>query len=71
MRVLFWRPNAGSSNDGVTFAGPQKDRQFLEERDVRFSIRWNRVPEDYAHHKKCWMIDAGYPTEVAFVEASM
>jgi cardiolipin synthase len=67
VRVIFWRPNSGKTNFQFTFSGSEQDHGFLAERDVRFRIRWDRAPRDYAHHQKCWLIDAGRETEVAFV----
>ena len=67
VRVLFWRPNAESGRYGRTFSGTSADRELLEARGARFSIRWDRAGESYCHHQKSWLIDAGHPTETAFV----
>src|SRR3546814_1480797 len=43
------------------------DRGTLGSRGATFRIRWDRAPPGYCHHQKCWIIDAGHPTELAFV----
>jgi phosphatidylserine/phosphatidylglycerophosphate/cardiolipin synthase-like enzyme len=67
--VLFWRPNPEATYVGVgaTFSGTQADRDFLEDRKSRFRIRWDRAHGAYCQHQKCWLIDAGQPSETAFV----
>jgi cardiolipin synthase len=67
VRVIFWRPNPESSRLGRTFAGSQADRDVLAARGSRFRARWDRAHAHYLHHQKSWLIDAGEPTEVAFV----
>lgn len=67
VRVLFWRPNAASSRYGQTFSGTSADRELLTARRSRVSIRWDRAGTAYCHHQKSWLIDAGQPTETAFV----
>ena len=66
-RVIFWRPNPESSGFGSTFAGSPADREMLHLRGSRVHIRWDRAGTTYCQHQKCWIIDAGYPTEVAFL----
>src|ERR1700712_1514228 len=67
VRVIFWRPNPESINYGRTFAGSRDDLDLLEARSSRFRIRWDRAFGPYCHHQKSWLIDAGQPTETAFV----
>lgn len=67
VRVLFWRPNPKSSRYGRTFPGSQSDRDMLKTRGSRFRIRWDRAHSDYCQHQKSWIIDAGRPSETAFV----
>jgi cardiolipin synthase len=67
VRVIFWRPNPESSGYGQTFAGTQADFDWLAARGSRFSARWDRAPRAYCHHQKCWLIDAGRPSETAFI----
>jgi phosphatidylserine/phosphatidylglycerophosphate/cardiolipin synthase-like enzyme len=67
VRVLFWRPNAESIGYGRTFPGSPEDRSMLEARGSRFRIRWDRAHGPYCQHQKSWLIDAGQPSEIAFV----
>jgi cardiolipin synthase len=67
VRVIFWRPNPESIGLGRTFSGSQADRDMLTARGSRFCIRWDRAYAHYLHHQKSWLVDAGRPTEVAFV----
>jgi cardiolipin synthase len=67
VRVLFWRPNPESIGYGRTFPGSPEDRKMLEARGSRFRIRWDRAHGPYCQHQKSWLIDAGQPSEIAFV----
>src|SRR3954470_6137251 len=67
VRVIFWRPNHESMNYGHTFAGSRDDLDLLKARSSRFRIRWDRAFGPYCQHQKSWLIDAGRPTEIAFV----
>lgn len=67
VRVLFWRPNPESSRYGRTFPGSQADRDVLDSRGSRFRIRWDRAAAAFCQHQKSWVIDAGWPSETAFV----
>jgi cardiolipin synthase A/B len=67
VRVLFWRPNPESSQYGRTFPGSRADRNLLSARGARFKIRWDRAHAAFCQHQKSWLIDAGRPTETAFV----
>jgi cardiolipin synthase len=67
VRVLFWRHNPESSNYGRTFWGTAADRALLQARDSRLRLRWDRATAGFCRHQKSWMIDAGLPTETAFV----
>jgi len=40
---------------------------MLTARGSRFRVRWDRAHAHYLHHQKSWLVDAGQPTEVAFV----
>lgn len=66
-RVLFWRHNPESSHYGRTFYGSEADRALLRDRGSRFRIRWDRAPAAFCQHQKSWLIDAGWPSETAFV----
>lgn len=68
VRVLFWRPDPGTPEvEGRTFPGGPGDRDRLSARGSRFRARWDRAPAGHCHHQKSWIIDAGRPTETAFV----
>jgi phosphatidylserine/phosphatidylglycerophosphate/cardiolipin synthase-like enzyme len=67
VRVIFWRPNPESSSLGRTFSGSPADRDILRARGSRFRARWDRAHGHYLHHQKSWLVDAGKPSEVAFV----
>lgn len=67
VRVIFWRPSPESSGYGRVFAGTSADREMLRSRGSRFLARWDRLPESFCQHQKSWLIDAGEPTETAFV----
>ena len=67
VRVIFWRNNPESAGFRYVFAGSEADRAMLRARDARFRIRWDRVNGVYCHHQKSWLIDAGLPSETAFV----
>lgn len=67
VRLLIWRPNPENIGRSATFAGTAADRDLLASRGSRFGIRWDRVPGRYCQHQKTWMIDAGQPSETAFV----
>lgn len=67
VRVIFWRPNQESISYGGVFRGAPEDRKVLDARGSRFRIRWDRARGAYCQHQKSWLIDAGQPSETAFV----
>jgi phosphatidylserine/phosphatidylglycerophosphate/cardiolipin synthase-like enzyme len=69
VRVIFWRPNPECpwGSRGSTFEGTPEDHDLLGERGSTFRVRWDRAHGHYLHHQKSWLIDAGQPSEVAFV----
>jgi cardiolipin synthase A/B len=67
VRLLAWRSNPETSHYGRQFGGSAEDRAMLRERGSRVRIRWDRTATIYCQHQKCWMIDAGKPSETAFV----
>jgi cardiolipin synthase A/B len=68
-RVIFWRPNpeAAYATEEGTFRGSQAQRDLLAARGSRIRIRWDRAHGAFCQHQKSWLIDAGQPTETAFV----
>ncbi len=67
VRALFWRSNPESARYGTIFEGTGADRAMLRARGSRVRIRWDRAAGVFCHHQKSWMIDAGMPSETAFV----
>lgn len=67
VRVIFWRPNSESSGYGQVFAGSSEDMALLRARGSRFRARWDRAHGRFCQHQKTWLIDAGRPSETAFV----
>ncbi len=69
VRVLFWRePRLREVEpDSDHFEGNAADRAWLRERGARFRARWDRLPDGFCQHQKSWIVDAGEPSEIAFV----
>ncbi len=69
VRVIFWRSNGETGIDENTlFSGLPPQLQWLDARGSCFGIRWDRAQQTYlCHHQKSWIVDAGHPTEVAFI----
>jgi cardiolipin synthase A/B len=67
VRVLFWRHNPETARYGLTFSGTPAQRALLRDRGSRFRIRWDRAHGPFCQHQKSWLIDAGQPSETAFV----
>jgi cardiolipin synthase len=67
VRIIFWRPDEESMGYGEVFSGSPADRAMLRSRDSRFRARWDRADRGYCQHQKLWLIDAGEPSETAFV----
>ncbi len=64
VRALFWRTDRAESEH---FHGHEDDHAFLAAREARFLARWDRAQKHYCQHQKSWLIDAGAPSEIAFV----
>lgn len=67
VRLLAWRPNPEYPAGHRVFGGSPGQRDELARRGACFKIRWDRAAGGYCQHQKSWMIDAGQPTETAFV----
>ena len=67
VRVIFWRPNPEYIHGGRTFPGSSADRALLQARGSTFKARWDRAEGHLLHHQKSWLVDAGQPSEAAFV----
>lgn len=64
VRVIFWRSHRAL---GEHFHGTQDDHAWLDGRGSKFLARWDRAQKDYCQHQKSWLVDAGEPSEIAFV----
>jgi phosphatidylserine/phosphatidylglycerophosphate/cardiolipin synthase-like enzyme len=67
VRLLVWRPNPEIRAGHRVFGGTPAQRDLLARRKARFKIRWDRAAGSCCQHQKSWLIDAGHPTETAFV----
>ncbi|MGD9879675.1 MAG: phosphatidylserine/phosphatidylglycerophosphate/cardiolipin synthase family protein [Reyranella sp.] len=67
VRLLVWRPNPEYPAGHRVFGGTTEQRDLLTKRGARFKIRWDRAAGVGCQHQKSWIIDAGQPTETAFV----
>ena len=68
VRVIFWRcPELEEVSPNTHFLGTDAQRRGLAERGSMFFARWDRATKLYCHHQKSWLIDAGEPSEIAFV----
>ncbi|MBX9942844.1 MAG: phosphatidylserine/phosphatidylglycerophosphate/cardiolipin synthase family protein [Reyranella sp.] len=59
VRLLAWRPNPETEHYGRVLGGAPAGS--------RVRIRWDRAATVFCQHQKSWMIDAGQPSETAFV----
>ncbi len=68
VRVLFWsEPDIEEQLKGAEhFLACATHHELLKESAPRIRARWDRVT-GHCHHQKSWLIDAGEPSEVAFV----
>jgi len=67
VRVIFWRHNPETAHYGQTISGSPEDHAMLRGRASRFRARWDRAHGTFCQHQKSWLIDAGQPSEIAFV----
>ena len=67
VRALFWRHSPETSHYGRIFGGTGAEREMLRARGSRVRIRWDRAVVPFCQHQKSWLIDAGTPSETAFV----
>ncbi|MFZ5779848.1 MAG: phospholipase D-like domain-containing protein [Pseudomonadota bacterium] len=67
VRLLCWRANPETRPSRRIFGGTQEQRALLAARKAGFRIRWDRGIGPYCQHQKSWVMDAGQPTETAFV----
>lgn len=67
VRLLVWRPNPEANNHPIMFGGTVEDREMLRQSGTRVKMRWDRAIDRYCQHQKSWVVDAGFPSETAFV----
>jgi cardiolipin synthase len=69
VRMLFWRePHLHELEPESThFPGDASERAWLAEHAPTLKARWDRHPEQFCHHQKSWIVDAGRSGEIAFV----
>ncbi len=67
VRLLIWRPNPEATYASTFFPGNAADRELLRARGSRVKIRWDRATDRFCQHQKSWVVDAGLPSETAFV----
>jgi len=67
VRLLCWRANPETRPSWRILGGTSEQRALLAARDAGFRIRWDRGIGPYCQHQKSWVMDAGQPTETAFV----
>jgi cardiolipin synthase A/B len=67
VRLLIWRPNPETRPSHRMFGGSVEQRELLGRRGSRFKIRWDRAATFFCQHQKSWVMDAGQPSETAFV----
>ena len=66
-RLLVWRPNPEATHHHNMFGGTAEDRDMLRQRDTGVKFRWDRAIGRYCQHQKSWVVDAGFPSETAFL----
>ena len=68
VRVIFWRVNPETEAvEAETFPGRPAQLKALGARNSGFKARWDRGHKGYCQHQKTWIVDAGEPSEAAFV----
>ncbi|MBM3648319.1 MAG: phosphatidylserine/phosphatidylglycerophosphate/cardiolipin synthase family protein [Alphaproteobacteria bacterium] len=67
VRLLVWRQNPETRPSHRIFSGSSEHRELLARRGSRFKIRWDKASGPFCQHQKSWVLDAGRPSEVAFV----
>ncbi|MGQ0583963.1 MAG: phospholipase D-like domain-containing protein [Reyranella sp.] len=67
VRLLMWRPNPQAGDLPIMFRGTPDDRELIRARAPQIKVRWDRAIDRFCQHQKSWVIDAGLPSEIAFV----
>jgi cardiolipin synthase A/B len=66
VRALIWHPEGPSADAEDTLCADAKSIGILSGRDTLWQARWDAVGMN-CQHQKVWIIDAGTPSEIAFV----
>lgn len=67
VRLLVWRPNPEANHHPIMFGGTAEHLEMLRQSGTRVKLRWDRALDRYCQHQKSWVVDAGFPSEAAFV----
>jgi cardiolipin synthase A/B len=67
VRLLVWRPNPEANDHPIIFRGTPDDHELIRTRAPGIRVRWDRAVDRFCQHQKSWVIDAGLPSEIAFV----
>lgn len=67
VRLLVWRPNPQANDHPIMFRGTPDDRELIRTRAPGIKVRWDRAIDRFCQHQKSWVIDAGLPSEIAFL----
>lgn len=68
VRLLFWRPGAGTELlKPNAFWGSADQLALLQASSSAVRIRWDQAHPGYCQHQKSWLIDAGEENATAFV----
>jgi cardiolipin synthase A/B len=67
VRLLVWRSNPETLVTPHIFHGSADQFALLQSQGRRFKIRWDRAATVFCQHQKSWVVDAGRPSEKAFV----
>ncbi|MDN4608793.1 phospholipase D-like domain-containing protein [Sporosarcina highlanderae] len=68
VKIIFWRPDTETESlkTNAFWGAPEHFTKLIESNST-VSIRWDRAQPGYCQHQKSWLIDAGKPTETAFL----
>ena len=70
VRVIFWRPDAGTKSlERNAFWGSPTQLALSRKRYLKLSVRWDRAHPGFCQHQKTWLIDAGEDSKRAFVSS--
>ncbi|MCC6311068.1 MAG: phosphatidylserine/phosphatidylglycerophosphate/cardiolipin synthase family protein [Trueperaceae bacterium] len=68
VRLIFWRPDDETASLRTNaFWGAPEHLEQLDAAGTGVSVRWDRAQAGHCQHQKVWMLDAGLPSQVAFM----